>query len=52
LDTHSPEGSEPEGVLNELSFEVRSRIEAEDDLAPEDCTAAVFDIDAKMLKLA
>jgi hypothetical protein len=52
LDKKSQESGDSESLLNELSYSLRSRITEEDALPPEDCTAAVFDVDSKILKLA
>lgn len=39
-------------LLNELVFRVKSGFEEPDDLPAQDCTAAVFDLDPKTMRLA
>lgn len=39
-------------TLNELVFGIKKKFESEDDLPAQDCTAAIFDLDAKLLRLA
>lgn len=38
-------------LLNDLVFKIKSKLSAED-LPEQDCTAAVFDVDARLIKLA
>lgn len=39
-------------LTNELVFRVKRKMVDPDDLPPQDCTALVFDVDAKLLRLA
>lgn len=39
-------------LVNELVFKVKKSLVEEDDLPSQDCTAAVFDVDARMIRLA
>ncbi|MBC7692762.1 MAG: SpoIIE family protein phosphatase [Methylotenera sp.] len=43
---------EPVDSLNELVFRVKSKFTDPDDMPEQDCTAAIFDVDAKLLRLA
>jgi serine phosphatase RsbU (regulator of sigma subunit) len=43
---------ESEDTLNELLFQVRSKLKEPDDFPEQDCTAVIFDVDSKILKLA
>jgi hypothetical protein len=46
-------GKESADLTNELVFRVkRTLVNPDEDLPPQDCTALVFDIDAKLLRLA
>lgn len=44
-------GHEATDTLNELAFRVKSKFTDRDDLPDQDCTAFIFDIDAKLLRL-
>lgn len=45
-------GREAADVLNELAFRVKSRLpDPREDLPAQDCTAMVFDLDSKMIRL-
>jgi serine phosphatase RsbU (regulator of sigma subunit) len=43
---------EPVDSLNELVFRVKSKFSDPDDMPEQDCTAAIFDVDEKLLRLA
>jgi serine phosphatase RsbU (regulator of sigma subunit) len=45
-------GREPVDSLNELVFKVKSRFTDPDDLPAQDCTAIVFDLDSRLIRLA
>jgi len=38
--------------VNELVFKVKNHLTEEDDLPPQDCTAVIFDLDARLIRLA
>ena len=40
-------GAPPEALLNELTFKVKSQLK-EEDFPPQDCTAAVIDVDTQL----
>ncbi|OFZ83023.1 MAG: hypothetical protein A2583_13255 [Bdellovibrionales bacterium RIFOXYD1_FULL_53_11] len=43
--------SEPADTLNELVYLVKSGFKSEDDMPAQDCTAMVFDVDSRVVKL-
>jgi hypothetical protein len=46
-------GKDSADITNELVFRVKKKlVNPDEDLPPQDCTALVFDIDAKLLRLA
>lgn len=44
--------AEPADTLNELVFQVKSRFSEPDDLPEQDCTAGIFDVSNKLIRLA
>jgi len=43
--------ADPKDLLNELTYCVKRKFSDRDDMADQDCTALVFDVDAKVLRL-
>lgn len=43
--------NEATDTLNELAFRVKSKLTDRDDIPDQDCTAFIFDVDAKLLRL-
>ena len=44
--------AEPVAALNEMVFQVKSGFKDPDDMPAQDCTAVIFDVDSKLLRLA
>ncbi|OFZ19614.1 MAG: hypothetical protein A2X94_17385 [Bdellovibrionales bacterium GWB1_55_8] len=42
----------PADMVNELVFKVKSAFEEPDDMPAQDCTATVFDVDSRLIRLA
>jgi len=45
-------GRDGNDTINEFVFRVKSELEGEDDMPAQDCTAAVMDLDARLIRLA
>jgi serine phosphatase RsbU (regulator of sigma subunit) len=45
-------GADPKDSINELAFRVKSPLTSEDDLPARDCTAVIFDVDSRLIRLA
>lgn len=43
---------EPTDLLNELVYRVKSSLTAEEELPPQDCTAVIFDVADRLIRLA
>jgi hypothetical protein len=43
---------EPADLLNELVFRVKSRFKTQEDMPEQDCSALLFDLDSRLLRLA
>jgi len=43
---------DPKEILNELVFGVKSKLETAEDMPAQDCTAAIFDVDSRIIRLA
>ncbi|OFZ56416.1 MAG: hypothetical protein A2428_15710 [Bdellovibrionales bacterium RIFOXYC1_FULL_54_43] len=39
-------------AVNELTFRIKSKFTEEDDMPSQDCTAAIFDLDSRLMRLA
>jgi serine phosphatase RsbU (regulator of sigma subunit) len=45
-------GDDAKTLLNELVFGVKSKLDNSDDMPVQDCTAAIFDVDSRIMRLA